>query len=111
MALGDMMARSQAAQGMIRGGAEGGEGLPPEAGLPEEAGLEAAPPAVDLESALAGVEAAIEGEAPEKAEEIRTHLNAIREIAAGGAEGEGGPPEPPLLGEGPATELPPGLAS
>jgi hypothetical protein len=106
--MGDMMARAQAAQGMMREGAGMGEELPPEAMMPEEAAPEA--PAMDLESALAGVEAAIEGEAPEKAEEIRTHLNAIREIAGGG--GEVAPEEAGLeeLAEGapPAeAELPP----
>lgn len=100
--MGDMMARAQAAQGMMREGAGMGEELPPEAMMPEE---EMAPeaPVMDLESALAGVEAAIEGEAPEKAEEIRTHLNAIREIAGGGG-AEVAPEEPGLeeLAQGPA---------
>lgn len=99
--MGDMMARAQAAQGMMRGGAEEGAGMPPEELMAEEA---SAPPAMDLEGALAGVEAAIEGEAPEKAEEIRVHLNAIREIAGGG--GEEAPPEAGL--EELAEDTPPG---
>lgn len=97
--LGDMMSRAQAAQGMMRGGAEEGMELPPEEMMPEEA----APPAMDLDSALASVEAAIEGIAPEKAEEVRVHLNAVREIAGGG--GEEAPPEAGL--EELAAEAPP----
>ena len=73
--LGDMMARAQAAEGMMRdAGGAGPEGLPPEE--------EAAAPPMDLEGALSGVEAALEEMNPSDAEEARTHINAIREIAA-----------------------------
>ena len=107
MALSDSFARSQAAQSMI-----GGMGGAPEEMIPPEmAGEEmAAPPAPDLESSLAGVEAAIEGMEPTQAEEIRTHLNAIREVAAReGAEA----PEEALAEEaamdvGPDAGIPPG---
>ena len=80
MALSDMLARAQAAQGIM------GAGGPPsdlgvETGAPPEEGLEGEAPAMDLESALAGVEGAIIGLDPAAAEEVRTHLNAIREIA------------------------------
>ena len=91
--LGDMLARAQAAQGMMRGGEEGAP--PPEMGMEEELG--AAPPAVDIEGALGGVEAAIEAWAPPDAEEARTHVNAIREIAARAA--EAGTPEPEMPAE------------
>ena len=94
--LGDMMARAQAAGGMMR---EGGGELPPEAGLEEELG---APPAADLEGSLAGVEAALEGLDPTDAEEARTHVNAIREIASRAESPE--MPEEPVAPEG---ELPP----
>jgi len=77
--------------------------MPPEGEMPPEAGMEAPPEPVDLESALGGVETALEGLAPEAAEEIRTHLNAIREIAATGA---GAPPEemPPMEGAPPTPD-------
>ena len=78
--------------------------MPPEGEMPPEAGPEVAPEPVDLESALGGVETALEGLAPEAAEEIRTHLNAIREIAATGA---GAPPPeemPPMEGAPPAPD-------
>ena len=102
--LGDIIARAQAAQGALREG-----GAPPEAGLPPE---EEAAPVVDLESALSGVEAALEEMNPTDAEEARTHLNAIREIASraepaaepeaapdvAGGEGEGVPPAGPDMG-------------
>ena len=78
------------------------EGMPPEGEMPPEAGMEEPQP-MDLESALGGVETALEGLAPEAAEEIRTHLNAIREIAATGA---GAPPEEmsPMEGAPPAPD-------
>lgn len=80
-----------------------GEEMPPEEGQPQ-----------DLDTALGGVENALEGLPPEAGEEIRVHLNAIREIAAkagatGGAMQEPAAPEPagaaPLPG-GPAPEEP-----
>ena len=97
--LGDMLARAQADQGMMRGGEEG---APPEMGMEEELAPEAAP--VDIEGALGGVEAAIEAWNPQDAEEARTHVNAIREIAARAS--EAGEPEPEM----PAEEggMPPG---
>ena len=58
MALSDSFARSQAAQSMI--GALGGGGAPEEMVPPEMAEEEmAAPPSPDLETSLAGVEAAL----------------------------------------------------
>ena len=68
---------------------EGGEMAPPpspdeEIPLPED-GM--APPAesdqgMDMESALAGVESALVGLSEDTAKEIRTHLEAIRDIAS-----------------------------
>jgi hypothetical protein len=83
------------------GGGAPGE-MPPEEGAmppggempPGEEGMEAPQPP-DLDTALGGVETALEGLPPEAAEEIRIHLNAIREIAASGG---GAPPtEPPPM--------------
>ena len=66
--------------------------------MPEEGMEEGAPPGPpDLDTALGGVEGALEGMPPETAEEIRVHLNAIREIAAQGSA--------PMA---PAEEVPPG---
>ncbi len=86
--------RKSAAQSILEqmgagGGAMPEEGLPSmgeeEAPLPDEAaGM--VPPAsdqgMDLESALAGVEAALPGLPEDAAKEIRTHLEAIRDIAS-----------------------------
>ncbi len=85
--LGDMLARAQAAQGMMRGG---GEEAPIDPAL-DEAPMEA--PAADIEGALGGVESAIEAWNPADAEEARTHVNAIREIAA---RADAGAPEPEM---------------
>jgi hypothetical protein len=73
------------------------EGMPP---MPEEGGEMMPPPEggggeMDLDSALAGVEAAMSGLPEDAAKEVRMHLEAIRSIAAGGGEmpPEGGMPE------------------
>lgn len=77
----------------------GGAGAPPggEEPMPEEMPVDEMggmpPEPMDLESSLAGVEGALEGLAPEAAEEIRTHLNAIREIAAQAGTQQQAPPE------------------
>lgn len=88
------------------------EGMPPQG--PEEEMAEGGPQ--DLDTALGGVENALEGLPPEAGEEIRIHLNAIREIAAkAGATGgtmpgqEAAAPEPAgaaPLPSGPAPEEP-----
>jgi hypothetical protein len=78
-------------------------GMPPGGEMPPgEEGMEAPQPP-DLETALGGVETSLEGLAPEAAEEIRVHLNAIREIAASG---QGGMPSepPPMEGAPPAPD-------
>lgn len=77
-------------------------------GMPGEAPVEEAPPPgaeggeppppPDLETVLGSVEAALEGLPPEAAEEIRIHLNAIREIASGG---QGSMEPPPMAGPSP----------
>ena len=76
--LGDLLARSQAAGGMMR------ESQPPEPSMTEEgAELPEAPAEEDaLEGALAQVDAAVEGMDAGIAEEIRGHLNAIRDLAS-----------------------------
>jgi hypothetical protein len=80
----------------------GEEPMPAEMPVEEGGG---APPAADLDSALGGIEASLEGMPPEAAEEIRTHLNAIREIAAQA----GTQQAPPMMEEGapPMPEAPP----
>jgi hypothetical protein len=63
--------------------------MPPDLGamMPPPGGPEGAPPApdegsgMDIETALAGVEASIDGFSDDAAREIRTHLEAIRDIA------------------------------
>ena len=98
MGMSDMLARAQAAQSMMK--PDGGPSPDAEAGLPPDAaGLEAPP--VDLEGALSSVESATETMNPDDAEEIRTHVNAIREIAARSEEGQ----EPPPTGNEPPTPL------
>lgn len=99
----DLLSRAEAAGGMMRGG--GGEMPPPEAELPPEEEEMAPPqPGQDLDGALIQVEAALETLDPKKAEEARTHLNAIREIASGAGGGEEEEPLPDELG---ASEIPP----
>ena len=104
-----------------------GGGAPPPGGMPMDEGMppegmpgEEMPPeeggAQDLDTALGSVENALEGLPPEAGEEIRIHLNAIREIAAkAGATGgampgqEAAAPEPvgaPPLPGSPAPEEP-----
>lgn len=85
----------------LLGGGASPEPMPDEgAPMPPDAGG-----APDLDTALAGVEGALEGMPPEAAEEIRTHLNAIREIAA---QGGGAPPEAMPMDPGAmAGEAPP----
>ena len=70
-------------------------GAPP---MPEE-GMGGPP---DLDTALGGVESSLEGMPPETAEEIRVHINAIRELAAQGA-----PPMEPPMEAPPASSAPP----
>lgn len=116
-AYGDMLLRSEAAGKMKRKGGppppppEELE-LPPEAMEGEEGGMPPVPPGAEMmppedgggegdeiEVALAGVESALGGLPPEAQEEARMHLNAIRELASGGAP----PPEElPAEGEMPA---------
>jgi hypothetical protein len=97
--------RGSAAEQLLSslGGGGGGEMEPP---MPEEgaveqeaalAGEEAG--AMDLETALAGVDAALEGMGEDVAREVRSHIEAIREIASRES-GEAPAPE-----EAPAEDL------
>lgn len=70
------MARADAAGGMMRGE----EPIDPSAMMPEEPMAPDQP--ADLDGALAGVEAAIGALGPEVQDEIRTHIEAIREAAS-----------------------------
>lgn len=99
--LKELLARSQAAGQMISPPSAPTE--EPERAPEEEAPIEAAP--ADLDSALAWVDSALEGLDPKTAEEVRVHLNAIREIVAN----EPGPAngQPPAGGpEIPASAVP-----
>lgn len=78
-------------------GEMGMEGMPPEAGA--DAG------GTDIEMALAGVDAALQGMPPQDAEEVRTHMNAIREIVARGAS-SGAPPMEPQPAPGAGMGMP-----
>ena len=59
-------------------------GMPPEGAPPGGGG--------DIESALATIESSLAGAPPDKAEEIRSHINAIRDISASMAGAEQPPP-------------------
>lgn len=61
-------------------------------------------PGGDIESGIAMIEGALAGAPPDKAEEIRAHLNALREISAT-IGGEAAPPEEAALPN--PDELPP----
>jgi hypothetical protein len=79
-----MAARSAAAGQMMGGGMPPGDAMP----APEEplaSSLEN-PAGDDVESAIADLEAAVQQLDPQQADEIRQHLNAIREIASSGEE-------------------------
>lgn len=78
--MGGMNARQAAAESLIGpeglgAGATAPEDLPPEEGAGQ-------PGAVDLESGLSMVETALEAMDPKIAEDIRVHVNAIRDLAA-----------------------------
>lgn len=101
--LNDLAARSMAANSAMGGGQ-----IDPSMVAPEEMDAPEAPE-MDIEGALAGVEAALETVSPEAAEQAREHINAIREIVTAqpsGGEGEEMPadvqagPEPPKEGAG-----------
>lgn len=87
---------------LLGGAGDAASGMPPPEG---EAGMEGMPMEggqTDLEMALAGVDSALQGMAPEQAEEIRSHMNAIREIAAGA----GASSEPSMEGGAAAAPIP-----
>lgn len=77
--------RGMAADQLLSAMGGGGEApMPPEGAMGAEdaalAGEEAG--AMDLQSALAGVDAAIQGMGESTAKEIRSHIEAIRDIAS-----------------------------
>ena len=82
-------------EGMMPPMPEGGGEMPP----PEEG------QGMDFESALAGLEASLHGMPEDAAKEIRTHLEAIRDIASGG--GAGMAPEGEELPPAPESTTPP----
>jgi hypothetical protein len=128
---GNYMARGKAAEKLLAGlppeeedalmGMEGGEGAPPPPPMPEEGMMGAGPGEMEapmpeealsgggLEEALLGIEAAIDGMSEDQAREIRTHLEAIREIAAQEPEAaDAGMPKEPagMDAEAPTPEMP-----
>lgn len=85
--LGDLMARGEAAGGMMR---DIPAGPPPTDTMEtEETGEQAG--TGDLDAALAQVESAVEGLNPDIADQVRDHLNAIRELVASAPEAKSGP--------------------
>ena len=81
--LGDLMARSQAAQGMM---SPGGDAIDPSAVMPEPtAEGEPQEGAPDIEAGASIIEAAADQMDPSAGDQVREHLNAIREIAANAA--------------------------
>lgn len=87
--LDELMARGDAAGGMMRdsggpgssmGGDQNSDDMPPEA-----------QPSDDLDGALAQVESVVEGMNPDVADQVREHLNAIRDIVASAGAPKGGP--------------------
>jgi hypothetical protein len=91
--LEDLMARGDAASGMMR---DSGPMAGP-AG-PDSAGEEASEGA-DIEGALAQLESALDGMSPKLADECRTHINAIRDIISQEA-----PPDMEESADGPPPE-------
>lgn len=89
--LGDLMARSQAAGGMM--GAGGGEPAmdPSMMGAPAPE-MEPAAESPDIESGLSIIEAFAESTDPATGDQLREHVNAIREIASNAAPMEEPPP-------------------
>lgn len=111
--LDELMARGDAAGGMMRdaggpGGTPGGDqndDMPPEA-----------QPSDDLDGALAQVESIVEGMNPDIADQVREHLNAIRDLVASAGAPKGGPDQatssdqPPMdLGDAAGALPPPDL--
>lgn len=89
--LEDLMARGDAASGMMRD--SGPMAGPPGPDVPSDDAAGGS----DIEGALAQVESALDGISPKLADECRNHLNAIRDIVSQEAppdmdEGAEGPP-------------------
>jgi hypothetical protein len=108
--LDELMARGDAAGGMMRDGgmAPGGENDAPPPDIESQ-------PSDDLDGALAQVESVVEGLNPDIADQVRDHLNAIRELVASAGAPKGGPDQaepdgdelpPPDLGGGGAPPAP-----
>lgn len=102
--LSDLLARQDAAGGMMREAPGAEAGAPPGATLPDETGMPPAEPGAEVENALGMLEAAIGSMDPGVQERIREYINAIRDIAgkdAGPAMAEQAP-----VPEGAAPEEP-----
>lgn len=82
---------------------------PPDAGAPPPGGPEGAPEAPDIDSALSGIEAAIQGYSEDSAREIRTHLEAIKDIASREEGSEKGRED--ILGPQDPNQAPPDMPS
>lgn len=99
--LEDLMARSQAAGGMM-----GGMGAPPEELPGPTPETEPGGEAPDVEAGLSMVEAYAEGIDPATGDQVREHVNAIRELTANAVPGDAPPPDGAEIAAGP--ELPMG---
>jgi hypothetical protein len=99
--LDDLMARSSAAGGMM-----GPEGMADPSMLPAPTPeTEPDEESVDLEAGASIIEAFADSVDPQTGDQIREHLNAIRELAAEGMPTEEAEPSPEEIAAGP--ELPP----
>lgn len=96
--LGDLMARGEAAGGMMRDMPAG----PPPTDTMETEDTGETQESGDLDTALAQVESVVEGMNPDIADKVREHLNAIRDLVASEPEGTPAdkdmPPAPEAMG-------------
>jgi hypothetical protein len=100
--LDDLMARSSAAGGMMGAGDMGADPSMLPGPTPE---TEPDAESVDLEAGASIIEAFADSVDPQTGDQIREHLNAIRELAAEGVPTEEAEPSPEEIAAGP--ELPP----
>lgn len=83
----DLSARADAAKGMMGGGGGGDMGAPPPP--PEDTGaMGDAEDMTAIQSALDGIAQAADSFGPDVAQEIRSHVNAIRELVSQGEAGK-----------------------
>ena len=101
MGLSDMMARGAAAQSLMNSAPSG---MPPAGPAMDEAPMPEDQEPPDINSALDEVEASLDGMDSSIAEEVRTHLNAIRELVSQDVGAGGAPPDASLDASIPPAE-------